>query len=237
MRKKTLILINIVLLGIILTIAIYEGYPKRIYNRISPSAKYQYDDNRVYKRYMDLYNSYQKQGNIVMLGNSITFGVDWNELLNRTDVINRGISGDITLGMLNRLEHVFNAKPKICFIMGGINDVNLGISPEEIVQNLGEIAAKLKDKEVKPILLSILHVSENFPFNTSVNEKIKQTNTLISQLCQAKNIEFIDLNKTMSVNHILVDAYAYDGLHLNAEGYSKWRAVIKPVIEQHIPSN
>ncbi len=44
-------------------------------------------------------NSYK----IAMLGDSITNGCAWNELLKRTDVINRGIGGDTTTGMV-RLE-------------------------------------------------------------------------------------------------------------------------------------
>jgi hypothetical protein len=32
-----------------------------------------------------------------MLGNSLTAGVDWNELLDRPDIANRGIGGDITM--------------------------------------------------------------------------------------------------------------------------------------------
>ena len=41
---------------------------------------------------------------IIFLGNSITAGVDWNELLQNTNVRNRGISGDITFGLLERLD-------------------------------------------------------------------------------------------------------------------------------------
>lgn len=38
-------------------------------------------------------------GDIVFLGNSITDGCEWNELLGRTDVRNRGISGDTSMGV------------------------------------------------------------------------------------------------------------------------------------------
>ena len=57
--------------------------------------------------------------NIVMLGNSITWGVNWNELLSRTDVANRGIPCEKTEDFLYRLDDIYKLKPKICFIMGG----------------------------------------------------------------------------------------------------------------------
>ena len=58
-----------------------------------------------------------------MLGNSLTNRISWNELLVRDDIANRGIGSDITAGFINRINFVFNVKPKICFIEGGVNDL------------------------------------------------------------------------------------------------------------------
>ena len=43
---------------------------------------------------------------IIFLGNSITAGTDWSELLGNPHARNRGISGDITFGILGRLDEV-----------------------------------------------------------------------------------------------------------------------------------
>ena len=60
---------------------------------------------------------------IVMLGDSITDGVsNWNELLQNCEVQNRGINGDISKGVLDRLDTV-NKSIKKAFIMIGINDI------------------------------------------------------------------------------------------------------------------
>src|SRR3954470_24562286 len=45
-------------------------------------------------------------GKIIFLGNSITQGGDWKKLLNDSTIINRGIGGDITFGVLKRLDDV-----------------------------------------------------------------------------------------------------------------------------------
>jgi hypothetical protein len=42
-------------------------------------------------------------GKIIMLGNSITEGGDWKKLLKDSTIINRGIGGDVTFGVLNRI--------------------------------------------------------------------------------------------------------------------------------------
>jgi len=41
-------------------------------------------------------------GRIIFLGNSITQIADWKKLSNDSTVINRGIAGDITFGVLRR---------------------------------------------------------------------------------------------------------------------------------------
>ncbi|MDQ3279044.1 MAG: hypothetical protein M3Q06_12005, partial [Bacteroidota bacterium] len=50
-------------------------------------------------------------GDILFLGNSITDGGEWSELFNDVKVKNRGISGDVTAGVLNRLAEVAQRKP------------------------------------------------------------------------------------------------------------------------------
>ena len=62
-----------------------------------------------------------------MLGTSLTQDMDWNELMNRGDIVNRAFGGDIFEVMADRLPYVLAAEPKICIIEGGINDVDLDI--------------------------------------------------------------------------------------------------------------
>mgnify|MGYP006140392103 FL=1 len=48
----------------------------------------------------------EKKNAIVFLGNSITEVGQWSELFTDPNIINRGISGDVTYGVLNRLPFV-----------------------------------------------------------------------------------------------------------------------------------
>src|SRR5262245_28803700 len=75
-----------------------------------------------YKLRLGLFKSYPNSKNdIIFLGNSITQGVDWAELLQNPNCRNRGISGDITYGVLERLSEVTEGKPATVFILIVIN--------------------------------------------------------------------------------------------------------------------
>ena len=88
-----------------------------IEKKLDNEYKYSYTENPKYKPKSENFMLFNKQADIVMLGNSITAGIDWNEILDRKDIVNRGINGDITEGMLNRMNSVLKVKPKVCFFL------------------------------------------------------------------------------------------------------------------------
>lgn len=59
---------------------------------------------------------------IVFLGNSITDGCEWAELFENRHVKNRGISGDRSGWLLERLDSIIAAHPKKLFLMIGTNE-------------------------------------------------------------------------------------------------------------------
>lgn len=86
---------------------------------------------------------------IIFLGNSITNGAEWSELFSNKHVKNRGISGDICMGVYDRLDAVLKGKPAKIFLLIGINDVSRGTSADTIVGYIGMIAAKIKKDPLK----------------------------------------------------------------------------------------
>ncbi len=182
-----------------------------------------YLKNPSYKVETELYNIYgMKRAKIVMLGNSITHGVNWNELLNRNDIAERGISGDLTSGFLHRLKYVYNLKPEISFIMGGINDLFYGLQPEEVFKNITKIVDTLKTHKIKIVLQSTLFVKNGSSFLDTINERVKYLNELLREYAIKNNLLFIDLNKKLSADNHLKDKYTTDGIHLSAAGYKIW---------------
>ena len=56
---------------------------------------------------------------IVMLGDSLTEWGNWHELMPQHHIINRGIAGDTSSSVLDRLDEVMQRQPKVVFVMVG----------------------------------------------------------------------------------------------------------------------
>jgi lysophospholipase L1-like esterase len=121
---------------------------------------------------------------IAMLGDSITAGVSWNELLGVNYVANRGIGGDTTDGFIRRMESIYELEPETCFIMGGINDIHAGKTVDEILKNFEIIIENLHEKRVKAIVQSTLYVSRTRPNWETVNTAVDKLNSGLKLICK-----------------------------------------------------
>jgi len=231
MMKKWLIISNIILLAVVTILLIRGNYKGRtekfLQNKLEMKDTYSYDMNPIYKRETEKFMLYDKQADIVMLGNSITEQADWNELLKRNDVINRGISGDITEGMLMRLSSVLKAKPKYCFFMGGINDITRRVSYDKTLKNIKKIAEELKANGITPVIQSVLYTEIRFDGYEYNNPIVTILNEDLKKYCAEKEIIFLDLNEYLSANSMLKSEYSDDGLHLNSSGYAAWARILE----------
>jgi lysophospholipase L1-like esterase len=101
---------------------------------------------------------------VVLLGDSLTFGygleegVNWSDALTQsladTSVINRGIPGDTTSGMLTRFQqHVLDVKPDAVVIFGGLNDLNWNTDISIVAANLNAMIAQAQFAGIRPILV------------------------------------------------------------------------------------
>ncbi|GHU83511.1 hypothetical protein FACS189468_8660 [Spirochaetia bacterium] len=126
----------------------------------SASNQYSYQDNPQYNWRNSYFAVYKKANiKIVMLGDSITQGIQWNELLGRADIANRGIGSDTTRGFLNRMADIIDLNHEFCFVMGGINDIGHTIPVKEIGINIKIIIDQCKYNNITPVVQSCLYVS------------------------------------------------------------------------------
>ena len=205
--------------------AFITGISYYTYKFVTLDRHYTYLLNSQYAEQTDLQSAYETKGNVVMLGNSMVYRVHWNELLGRSDVINRGIGSDITAGYLNRLQYVFNVHPKICFVEGGINDIVKDIAIDTIVYNMRRLTDTLEYHNVRVVLNSTIHVTSNYPNSEEVNSKVKELNKRMKQ--EFPNNTIIDLNGIIAPNEVLEAPYAQkDGIHLTSKAYLIWKAKI-----------
>jgi lysophospholipase L1-like esterase len=193
---------------------IYSNY--EILNKLFPV----YDETYKYK--------------IVMFGDSITAGVAWNELLGINYIANRGIGGDTTSGFIKRLGNIYELKPEICFIMGGINDIHSGITVDEILKNFEMIIENLHQKGIEVIIQSTLYVSKERPNWQTVNKAVDELNNGLKSVCVKNNLLYIDVNTILSSDNALNKKYTYDGVHLFGSGYNEWKKLIIPIIKNEI---
>jgi hypothetical protein len=89
---------------------------------------------------------------VIMLGDSITEGIDWRELFPDIRILNRGISGDTGTGVLNWLDEVIKRRPKIVFLMIGSNNLQIGVPVSAINANIRSIVGALEQTNIRIIL-------------------------------------------------------------------------------------
>jgi len=193
-----------------------------------------FKNKKIYSSYdirTSLFSEYNNEYRVVMLGDSITVGVEWNELLEISSIANRGIGSDTTDGFYNRMETIYQVNPEICFIMGGINDIGKGVPVDKILINIKKIIEGLKENNIRPIIQSTLYVSEDVSDWKKINKSVDELNNGLENICIENDITFIDINIILSEAGKLKNEYTYDGVHLLGIGYREWGRLIKPIIE------
>ena len=172
------------------------------------------------------------EGRIIMLGNSITAECEWSELLENPNILNRGVIGDGTSDILNRLDDVIAMKPKKIFLLIGVNDL-LFLPLSTITENYEKIVNQLllETPNTNLYLESVLPVHNDFRRNGMKNEDIDILNKNIEQIAQKRGQVFINLNeKFKNTEGGLNPEYSLDGIHLNGKGYLLFKDVILPYI-------
>ena len=160
----------------------------------------------------------------MMLGDSITDEGSWDELLNNDTIQNRGISGDTTDGVLDRLNSV-NKSIKQVFIMIGVNDIMRGRDVDTIFSNYQKIIQTFKDKNIKVYIQSTLYIGESRKAN--FNPKVEELNKRLEKYASENQITFINLNPIFAPNQVLKKEFTSDDLHLNGSAYKLWAEQIK----------
>jgi lysophospholipase L1-like esterase len=187
-----------------------------------------------YKNRLAHFQSYpNSKKDIIFLGNSISAHPDWSELLQNKNARNRGISSDISFGVLERLDEITEGKPAKVFILIGINDISRNIPDSFIKRNHIEIVRRIKQTspKTKIYLQTLLPVNNEFTQHKNhynKDEHIAAVNEALKDLALKENVLLVDLHPHFADEKgKLNKKYTMDGLHLNAEGYKLWKQVLE----------
>ena len=173
---------------------------------------------------------------IIMLGNSLTDGAEWNELLHNRHVKNRGIVGDIVQGMYERMEPILKGQPKKIFIMGGVNDISHDVSGDSIARAIERLIVLIKTRSPR----TKIYLQSMLPFNNDVRlwkllkdreHVVIEGNRALEQVARRQRVTWIDLYPLfVDADGKLKAEYTNDGLHLLGPAYLIWRDAIKPYV-------
>jgi len=177
------------------------------------------------KSFFDTLGTY---ASTVMIGDSLTDGAEWKEMFPGTAVVNRGVDGDTTAGVLRRMDGITSARAKKAFIMIGINDFKEGRTVDAVFQDYRTIVSRLEEGGMKVFVQSTLLCNEpkgGWISCAAIQGRIRELNRRLAGLASAK-VAYIDINAGLTGPEGLRPDLTYDGVHLNGEGYRIWRDAI-----------
>ncbi|MEZ8379952.1 SGNH/GDSL hydrolase family protein [Vibrio splendidus] len=177
----------------------------------------------------DNHRHFSPNADLVMFGDSITEWAPWADIFRDVSMVNRGLAGDTTTGMLRRIDTTLNVKPKLVCFMAGINDLAQGYDVEHIYQNYIDMLKVWQENDIRILVQSTLYVGSKLQ---GLNPLVELLNSKISEYCSQQGIAFLDVNSVLSPNQLLSNEYSCDDLHLNAKAYQAWSKVLQPKIEE-----
>lgn len=171
---------------------------------------------------------------IVMLGNSLTDGCEFNELMGNSHIKNRGIVGDIVQGMIDRIGPIIKGKPKKLFIMCGVNDISHGVTADSIARATERLIVMVQQGSPR----TKIYLQSLLPFNNDVREwkllvgrdhVVVEANALLEQVARRHGVTWINLYPLFADDQGRLRAdLTNDGLHLMGPGYLLWRDALRP---------
>jgi lysophospholipase L1-like esterase len=246
--KKTLWTTNSITLILLIFLILHYDIPQKVYRQLFQKKEIQTEQsdhqtiiNCTYPlEYYDFhYKRESDSPKIIMIGNSIIRHGKWTELLERKDVINRGINGDNLPCICKRLEYLKGKNAKIWFIEGGINDLP-GKEPNELFNYYKEIVEFVISENAIPVINLVFYLSpkagEKFPSRADykgINKSILELNDLLIEYSKQNKIDYIDLNRLISEDNVLKPEFTSDGVHLTIEAYKLWSIEINRLLSKY----
>ena len=149
-------------------------------------------------------------------------------------VINRGFGGSQVSDSLRYADRIiFPYRPKLIVFYAGDNDIAAGKSPNQVLQDFKALAAKVREALPET---RILYVSIR-PSLARWHLQGRQwlANQLLKQFAdEDQAVEYVDVVPVLvgADGVPRADLLVADKLHLNADGYRAWTAVIRPAVER-----
>lgn len=147
-------------------------------------------------------------------------------------VLNRGFGGSEMADSVHFAERiVLPYEPRMVVVYAGGNDINNGRTPEQVFGAFKAFVVKVRAK-LPDTQIAYISIAGN-PKRWAQVERVKTANALVESYCKSEaNLRFIDVFSQMLGPDGLPkpDIFVEDRLHMNAEGYKLWTAIIGPLL-------
>ena len=232
MTKKRNIIITAIALFLILALGCTYLFavvlPERREKEELLKAIQEYYDSKIamYEIENEEYDDYEVD--VAFLGDSLTDGYDLKKYYPQYLTLNRGIGGDTTFGLENRLKvSVYDLKPKVAVMLIGANNFDTMFENyENILEGL-----RINLPKTKIVLLSLTSMGGEWGKN---NQKAAYNNVKIKLLAEEYGYEFVDLYSPLlniETGEIYAE-YTTDGGHLTPKGYEVLTNTLTPTLKE-----
>lgn len=169
-------------------------------------------------------------GQVVMLGDSITELGLWQEWFAGQPVLNRGVGAEASGDLLRRLDTAIG-RPAGVFLLIGTNDLTSGVPLPEIIGNVRTLLAEVERRAPgTPVV-----VQSVMPRTPRFREDIRTLNRALRALVDQSGdtVQYLDLWPVLADGDgDLIRSFTEDRLHLNGAGYAAWLEVLRPAVER-----
>lgn len=173
------------------------------------------------------------EAEIVFVGDSLIAEGPWSELY--CPIKNRGIGGETTSGLLDRLDEVTESQPRKIFLPVGTNCLAADIPVAQVVRNYRKILERVRQESprTRVYVISVLPVNQRVTHGpVHDNATIRELNSRLRDLTgQFEDVAFLDVFDALTdASGDLRKDLTTDGLHLNLDGY----LVLGRLLEVHV---
>ena len=186
---------------------------------------------------------------LVCIGDSLTYGYGvpsnacWVELLKihlNIEVINKGINGDTTAGILSRsYRDIIEQNPAYVIIMAGTNDIIMDYPLKLVKDNIELLVKEVKENNIIPILalqppivtaLAKTFWDEEIDYEKA-NENLLNYINWAKIYADEKNIALVNFYDSFMKEQNINNLYC-DGIHLNASGHKLMFEIISDLFSK-----
>lgn len=166
---------------------------------------------------------------VVFLGDSITYGGDWEEYFPELSVCKLAVPGESIEQILYRADMIEKLQPQKVFVLAGVNNISRGHYEDTIKKNYSLLLQELSEMNCEIYVQSILPVRTPSEVD---NSRIDIANEIIEGLANDYGCVYIDIHTAfLDENSEMKEELTKDGIHLNENGYAVWIEQIESYVQ------